>query len=139
MVDRVTELEQDPCGPPKQGRERGCLPPSSKWEKVVECGCEGGGITLYARKAGSVFQFLRVTEEHFFESFEEYEDENLRSESAVVAGWEEAVPLLDMYPWTRLYPVFVHPDFSQRVLAAVQRRTTDAHELELWGRACGTE
>ena len=39
-----------------------------------------------------------------------------------VASWEEALRLLDRYPWARLHPVAVHPEFVERVRVAVEER-----------------
>ena len=39
-----------------------------------------------------------------------------------VASWEEGLQLLDRYPWARLHPVAVHPEFVERVRVAVEER-----------------
>ena len=36
-----------------------------------------------------------------------------------MASWQEALRLLDRYPWARPYPVAVHPEFVERVRVAV--------------------
>ena len=39
-----------------------------------------------------------------------------------VESWEEALRLLDQYPWVRLHPMAVHTEFVERVSAAVAER-----------------
>jgi hypothetical protein len=41
---------------------------------------------------------------------------------AWVDGWEAGLSLMDRYPWVRLHPVYVHPDFVERVRTAVEER-----------------
>jgi len=38
---------------------------------------------------------------------------------------EEGLRLLDRYPWARLYPMYVHPAFVERVRVAVEERLAD--------------
>ena len=42
-----------------------------------------------------------------------------------VDGWEAALGLLDRYPWARLHPVEVHPEFRERMRVAVEERLAD--------------
>ena len=66
-------------------------------------------------------------------------------EIARVGGrWEEALRLMDRYPWARLHPVAVHPEFVERVRVAVeerlagerQRRSVE-RERRVWERLLG--
>ncbi|HEV2713702.1 MAG TPA: hypothetical protein VGU64_00470 [Terriglobales bacterium] len=43
-------------------------------------------------------------------------------ESDWVDSWEAALKILDKYPWHRLYPIIVHPDFAQAIWQAVKKR-----------------
>ena len=39
-----------------------------------------------------------------------------------VDSWDEGLRLLDRYPWARLHPMEVHPEFVERLRAAVAER-----------------
>jgi len=62
-----------------------------------------------------------------------------------VEGWEAGLALMDRYPWVRLSPQYVHPDFVERVRAAVEERLKDvdastAEDVRWrWGRVLGEE
>jgi hypothetical protein len=43
-----------------------------------------------------------------------------------VENWDEALQLMDRYPWARLHPVQVHPAFFERVRLAVDARLVRA-------------
>jgi hypothetical protein len=71
------------------------------------------------------------------EGFEPWE------ESDWVVCWEPALALYDEYPWASFCPVRVHPDFAERVWAAVQDRfgageqdEWAGHNLKAWHRVC---
>jgi hypothetical protein len=56
-------------------------------------------------------------------------------------GTIPALELLDQYPWFKLYPISIHPDFRQKVWSAVQERlhnNSETLELELkrWHDFC---
>jgi hypothetical protein len=63
------------------------------------------------------------------------------------SGWidslDRALALFDRYPWHRLYPLEVHPDFTPQVWAAVEercrRRGDDVRSLDCWRRLCRGE
>jgi hypothetical protein len=44
------------------------------------------------------------------------------SQDVWVPDWEAVLRLLDRWPWARLYPLHVHPDFSDVVLRDAQAR-----------------
>jgi len=63
-------------------------------------------------------------------------EERIQHKSPVVDSWQAAIALLDDYPWQRLYPLTVHPEFSKRIWAAVRdRRQKDqapARYFDMW-------
>ena len=72
---------------------------------------------------------------------EEFPEGVIHHRSSVVDSWEEALKLLDRYPWHRLYPLRVHPEFRQKIWVEVQRRLSSEgdnegleHEIGLWRR-----
>jgi len=81
---------------------------------IVKVGAEGGGIALSrVARDGRWEYFVTVNEAAFGEA--PYDREG---SSDIV----EAFAAMDRYPWHRLYPVKVDPDFSETVYAAVEAR-----------------
>jgi hypothetical protein len=60
-----------------------------------------------------------------------------------VEGWEAGLGLMDRYPWARLHPVALHPEFLERVRVAVEERLANVdpdgaeRAREKWGRLFG--
>jgi hypothetical protein len=109
-------------------------------EVIVEVGAEGGSVTLYGIRTngGWIFSRKSIDQSAAFigESWEGLE-------SQTVASWSEALELLDLYPWHRLSPVQVHPDFREQVLDVVKIRYEGMAEsvwnrLPDWEALCGT-
>jgi hypothetical protein len=72
---------------------------------------------------------------------EDREGFELWEESDWVVSWEAALALFDKYPWASFYPLRVHPDFAERIWAAVQERCSGKDEwardnLKAWHRLC---
>ena len=94
---------------------------------ILKVGAAGGSVTLVGRTGGAgEWQFARITID---------QSEDLLGEADVKAPgppviaplewvdvWEEGLRLLDRYPWARLHPVAVHPEFVERVRVAVEER-----------------
>jgi hypothetical protein len=91
-------------------------------EVIVEIGGEGGSITLYGRRTESGWLFSRKVIDQTPLLLPEEFPEGIQHKSSVVDSWEEALKLLDQYPWHRLYPLRVHPEFRQKIWVEVQRR-----------------
>ena len=94
---------------------------------ILKVGAAGGSVTLVGRKAGATtWQFARITVDHsgdmLGEEVSKAPGPPQRTSLEWVASWEEALRLLDRYPWARLHPVAVHPEFVERVRAAVEER-----------------
>jgi hypothetical protein len=97
---------------------KGSTPP----EIVVEVGAEGGSITLLREpKEGGGWQFKMNVNDMFSE-------ENRESMGAYVApiaygqSFHDGMALLDRYPWFRLVPLVVNPEFLDGVLLEVRKR-----------------
>jgi hypothetical protein len=62
-----------------------------------------------------------------------------------VENWDEALRLMDRYRWARLHPLYVHPEFVERVRVAVEARLVDVDEASAerargkWERLFGRE
>ena len=100
---------------------------------VLEVGAEGGSLTLVGRPvAGGQWQFARVTDDQtealFGDSGAEITAPPAVKPEDWVENWAEALRLMDRYRWARLYPLTVHPEFVDRVRAAVEERLADVDE-----------
>src|SRR5262245_43693818 len=71
-------------------------------------------------------------------------NQRFEKDSEVVNSWEAALRLIDRYPWHKLSPLTVHPEFCERVWAAVQnrfgsdRRPEEDWRLERWRELCAS-
>ncbi len=111
----------------------------SKREIILLVGAEGGGITLYAARTKDGWRFQRNVVDQTPWMLDE---EVIRHDSQFTSSWEEALALLDRYPWQRLSPIRVHPEFRQEVWTAVQKRYAgnDAQrDLERWRDRCAVD
>jgi hypothetical protein len=100
---------------------------------ILQAGAEGGDVTLVGRRAESgEWQFARITDDQtealFGESGVEATPPPAPESLNWVDSWEEGLRLMDRYPWARLHPVAVHPEFAERVRAAVDERLADVDE-----------
>ena len=93
---------------------------------VLEVGAEGGSVTLIGREgADGAWRFARITIDQSWALLGEADVPITAPDltSLVwVDGWEAGLTLMDRYPWARLHPVYVHPEFVERVRAAVEER-----------------
>ena len=99
-------------------------------EIIVETGAEGGSVTLYGIRLGGGWVFSRQSIDHSAVFLGETCE---RQDSQTVASWAEALALLDSYPWHRLFPLQVHPDFRGAVFDAVKVRYGNAEGSD-WNR-----
>ena len=86
---------------------------------IVEVGSDGGSLTLYGIQSPDGWKFKVETSEAALVDDEDMPD---APERPWVATWRSALKLLDGYPWTQLYPLVVHPVFSDKVAKALQAR-----------------
>ena len=111
--------------------------------KLLEVGGEGGDIGLFGfQTPEGEWRFFRETNEHALMDLlspEEAEGLELSSKSETVSSWEEAVRIMDRYPWPTLYPLYVHPAFVDLVmseLTARQQRPRGRIDLRRWTEVC---
>jgi hypothetical protein len=106
---------------------------------IVEVGAEGGSIKLYGLKVEGRWKFSR----HVIDQTPALiGDATIDHRTAVVESWTEALELLQRYPWHRLQPVSVHPEFHQAVFDAVRTRyrsegQMNPSNLDVWSEICG--
>lgn len=107
---------------------------------VLEVGAEGGSLTLIGREGqASAWQFARITNDQSEVLFGEVDVPITAPDLTTltwVDGWEAGLKLMDRYPWVRLHPVYLHPEFVERVRAAVEERLANLDERSA-GRARG--
>lgn len=109
----------------------------SKREVIVQVGAEGGSITLYGVRADHGWRFQRnvVDQTPYL-----LDEEEIQHDSDFTSSWDEALTLLGRYPWRRLFPIAVHPEFQQIVWRAVQTPEagpTSENNLVRWRTCCG--
>lgn len=88
-------------------------------EVILKVLAEGGSVTLHGRRCGSAWQFsLYLLDQTPLL----IDDPMIANRSEIVESWEEALVLLDRYPWHRLHPRTVHPEFRERIWREIQSR-----------------
>lgn len=106
---------------------------------IVEVGAEGGSLTLYGLQSPDGWQFRVETSEA---ALVDDDDDMLDlPKRPWVTAWRSALKQLDSYPWTRLYPLKVHPDFRDRVFKALQTRHKKEpfSDWDRWNRVLKTD
>jgi hypothetical protein len=107
------------------------LPAVGQAVTVLQVGAEGGDVTLFGRRrSDGEWQFARVTNDQSYALLGEV-DFAASPTPAIdslkwVESWDEALQLMDRYPWARLHPVQVHPAFLEHVRLAVDARLVRA-------------
>jgi hypothetical protein len=89
---------------------------------VVEIGAEGGGIKVLSRSSDDGCLEYSVTMRDQTLTFLA-EDEGgavIRRSTDWMGSWNDAVAVLDRWPWPMLHPLRIHPEFRYRVLVAVE-------------------
>ena len=109
----------------------------SEGEVIMEIGGEGGSIILFGFRTERGWSFSREVTECI-------DEDRTGHKSVVVGSWRAALKLVDRYPWCNLFPVRIHPEFKQKIWAAVQERLhrspgISQHQLGNWRKLCGTD
>lgn len=104
---------------------------SGQIETILELGAEGGSATLHRRRAaGGHWQFRVTTNEAAL--WDLLGEEAPPPEKLPwVSSWEDALARFD--GWPRLYPLVVHPEFKDAILAAVATHEKGGRDMvERW-------
>lgn len=111
--------------------------------KILEVGCEGGSITLFGWKGDDgEWHFLREIDEGTLMDMMPKDDQEglcFYSKTEAVTGWSEALKLLYKYPWPRMYPLFVLPEFADLVMGALKDAPDEYRmnvDFQLWYAVC---
>lgn len=101
-------------------------------QTILEVSAEGGSIKIMGRKSPSgAWRFCLEKNEAAMADHLSEEDlagfasGDFHSRSAFVSSFDEVLKLIDRYPWHKLWPLKVHPEFHDSVLAAVRKRGGD--------------
>ncbi len=113
---------------------------NSTRETILEVGAEGGSLFLYGSKdTTGQWRFWTQTDESTFADALDKDDivapECLVRASASVSSIQDALVLLDQYPWFCLTPLEVHPEFLLAIQEEVRKRGTP-EEIMRWNRKC---
>jgi hypothetical protein len=113
-------------------------------EIILNVGAEGGALTIEGNRAANGWRFRAIRNEYaLFDllNAEDREGFEFWSGSGWVDSFDRALALFDKYPWHRLYPLQVHPDFRLRTWAAVGERFREGQRVdwERWCRLCHGE
>ena len=100
-----------------------------KGQVILDVGGEGAGLTLFGDKdhSGEWKFWIQTDETATFEALHDEDRQGLGEPirtSRQVHSLPEGLKLLDQYPWFRLYPTKVHPEFREAILVEVGRRGT---------------
>lgn len=110
---------------------------STSRDIVLQVGSEGGSLTLVRQKdASGGWEFRAERNEAALYDLLSEEDRNgieFSSQSGYVRSLEEGLSLLDKYPWFRLHPTLVNPEFLDAILVQVQKRGGETEKAR-WRR-----
>jgi hypothetical protein len=102
--------------------------------RIIEIGGEGGSITLYGLKSPKGGWVFKLSTDN--RALEEMLGEGPLPGDTVKPGtartWGGALRLLSRYPWKRLYPRYVHPEFKDLVLKEIECLSLKAYERAPW-------
>ena len=103
-------------------------------EVILEVGAEGGSLTLLREvNATGEWKFLFARDEATLDHMLPEEDrgpkEDYSSQIEYIDSLEAALILLDTYPWFRLHPLRVHPEFLDPILIEVRKRGGPSAEV----------
>lgn len=104
---------------------------------ILEVLAEGGSIKLYGRQVEKGWEFQRQVIDQTPELIDEAW---INHASGVARSWEEAVQLLDKYPWHHMVPDVVHAAFRGKVWAEISRRAGEGEPMryvDRWREKCG--
>lgn len=105
---------------------------------IVEALAEGGSVTLYgcATEAGWLYRLNLIDQSALLLG-----EPSIEHDSETAHSFEDAIALLDRYPWHRMGPRVVHPEFRIRIWKIISERSANgqlsAHRLDDWRQQCG--
>ncbi len=95
-------------------------------ELILDLAAEGGGLSLLGIRVNTDWEFFFEIDDWTPTLLDEPE---IHRQSSTVQGWPAALELLNDKAsyWHRLHPTFIHPEFRERILQAVERKYVVEH------------
>lgn len=86
----------------------------SKWELIVEFGAADGKVSLFGKAlSDNIWYFMLKSQEYAIDDIPDDEETNLLvSENKLTGDWNQAVRLMNKYPWKSMRPIKIHPLFK---------------------------
>ena len=109
----------------------------SEREVILEVGAEGGCLTICGMRLPQGWQFSCQLIDDSAAFLGEPREQH---DSETVDSWAKALALLNSYPWQKLYPLQVHPEFREQVLGEVMASSSNGenqYRLSEWKALCG--
>lgn len=109
---------------------------SSQGTIVLNVGAEGGSLRLLVNDTTEPQFAILLNDQSLL-----FIDEGPAiSHQSTWGSWETAIKALDRYPWRNLYPLAVHPAYSNRIWDLVQAGPDALRESRLddWAVLCGS-
>jgi hypothetical protein len=107
----------------------------SKAEIILKVGAAGGSLTLFGIKSpdGQWKFFQERNETAAYDLLSEEDREGLTpvSRTPYMHSIENALLSLEQYPWFKLFPMKVHPEFLDEILEEVKRLGVKS-EIQRW-------
>ena len=96
---------------------------SDSEEVLLEIGTEGGSlIILRVRGPEGTWKFIFITDESTMAEFLDLDDQiELVKKYPPVDTFEEAVQLMNKYPWHEMHVVTIHPEYAEVIQAEKQK------------------
>jgi hypothetical protein len=106
-----------------------------KQELILEIGSAGGSLSVWSVNAkDGTRSFLVKRDEYTLMDFLDKEDASNFTYDSITGqlrSFDDTLDVLGHYPWHRLTPIFVHQDFIDPILKAVENRGGE-EEANCW-------
>jgi hypothetical protein len=97
-------------------------------EIILSLGAGTGSMTLYGVKLEHEWHFLLKLDKT-------NRNPNLHKEILFKKGFQNAIEMLDEFPWHMYIPRRIHPEFAELILQEVENRLESEHvRLAYWRR-----
>lgn len=106
----------------------------SAWSTVLSLGAEGGGITVLGKEENGQWKFSLKINEIISDDVKQSDHHE------IVDSFEQALNLLNAYPWPKLHPLKIHPVFRKSVWNGLQsvknQYKMEQQQFSRWAELC---